>query len=131
MDTRGERRIFAIVVFSIIAITSIVSTLYLVFKDENVKGIQQSRETLKYPSITNLMPSNGFVAEEYIFVPRVSSDIDSDVTILEGPEWLVVDQEGVVRGIPDEVGTFKVILKVENVYGSSQVTNYIIIDENE
>lgn len=131
MNMRRERRVFAIVTFSLIALTAIVSSLYLVFRDQDVKGVSQSREVVKYPTITNLMPTNGYVGEEYEFVPRISSDTESTVSILNGPEWLRIDQDGIVRGVPDSVGTFKVVLKVENTFGNSQSTSYIIIDENE
>lgn len=131
MNTRRERRVFAIVTFSLIALTAIVSSLYLVFRNQDVKGVSQSREVVKYPTITNLMPTNGYVGEEYEFVPRISSDTESTVSILNGPEWLRIDQDGIVSGVPDSVGTFKVVLKVENVFGNSQSTSYIIIDKNE
>jgi hypothetical protein len=132
MDTGRERRIFAIVVFCFIAIATIVSSAYVLLKDEDVKGIEQKREVIIYPYITNLMPTNAYVGEEYVFVPRVSSSGDgATIIVIDGPNWLRVDDEGIVRGFPDVVGTFKVILKVEDSLGSSQITDYIIVEENE
>lgn len=81
------------------------------------------------------MPKIVNVNEEYIFVPRVVATDFSNVTITvqEGPEWLWVDGEGIVRGYPliEDIGTYKVVLKVEDEVGSSTITEYVIVVDDE
>lgn len=133
MDISRERKIFSIIVFSFIAVTAIVSSVYVYRKDHEVKGVQKHIETVSPPSIVNLMPSVAYVGEEYIFVPKISSSEDNSakISIVEGPDWLTIDDVGIIRGYPNIIGTFKIVLRVENTNGSSQVTDYIIVKENE
>lgn len=128
------RKILSFVIFFLVVLVTIVSSMYIIFKDEDVKGVNiEVGEKFSYPVITNLLPKNGYVGEEYIFVPRISSSNGNDVivTIVEGPTWLEIDNEGIVRGIPYESGTFKVVLIVKDTNGSSTLIDYIIIENEE
>ena len=134
MDRGRERRIVSIVVFSLIGIATVISSVYVYLRDEDVKGVEtEVKEESKYPYISNLMPKEVYVGEEYIFIPRISSDGDAVVIVQEGPSWMRVDEENIVRGTPslEDIGAFKVVLRVENSLGSSTITDYIIVLENE
>lgn len=135
MDIRDGKRVLAIVLFSLIGVVSVLSPIYLLTKDEDVKGIAVKVEEVgKYPYISNVMPKVGYVDEEYIFVPRVvgSESKNIQITIKQGPTWLYVE-DMVVRGIPsiDDVGSYKVVIKVDDGMASSEITEYIIVDEYE
>lgn len=135
MDIRDGKRVLAIVLFSLIGVVSVLSPIYLLTKDEDVKGIAVKVEEVgEYPYISNVMPKVGYVDEEYIFVPRVvgSESKNIQITIKQGPTWLYVE-DMVVKGIPsiDDVGSYKVVIKVEDGMASSEITEYIIVDEYE
>lgn len=133
MKNRDVNRIIAVVTFALIGVITITSSVYLVFKDRGVRGVQDVADERISPYITNLMPNTAYINEEYIFVPNISSNKDNSsvVTVVEGPSWLSVDDMGVVRGYPNETGTFKVVLKTTNSFGSSLLTDYIIVKNNE
>ena len=136
MDVMGERKIIGYIVFSIIALVTIISPIYILLNKEEVKGIDIQRDiATPYPYITNLMPKMAYTNEEYLFVPRVVANDLGDVviTIEEGPNWLYIDEGYIVRGYPasDDIGTVKVILKVDDGIGSSTISEYIIVSEDE
>lgn len=98
--------------------------------------MQVEREIVsKYPYITNLMPKSVYVGEEYIFVPRIVKSGPERVilSIQEGPDWLYIEEETIVRGIPamEDIGTHKVVLRVDDGISSSTVTEYIIVEGDE
>ncbi len=136
MNIGDTRRAIAVVVFSLILLVSVLSPLYLPKGEEDVKGVDIQRDiSAQYPYITNLMPNIAYVDEEYVFVPRlVISEFGNPViTFKQGPSWLRVDEELIVRGTPqmEDVGTYKVVLRVEDGIGSSEMTDYIIVQSNE
>jgi len=136
MDAMGERKIIGYVVFFVIALVTVISPIYILLNRENVKGVDIHRDiTTPYPYITNLMPKIAYVDEEYVFVPRiVASDFGNiEITIEEGPSWLFVDEQYIVRGYPlaEDIGTVKVTIKVDDGIGSSTISEYIIVSEDE
>ncbi|MDX9738812.1 MAG: hypothetical protein RBT33_00400 [Candidatus Dojkabacteria bacterium] len=136
MHSIDTKKVIGFSLLIVIPFLTIFSTLYLLLKEDEVKGIQVERVmSVQEPYITNLMPKIVNVNEEYIFVPRVVATDFSNVTITvqEGPEWLWVDGEGIVRGYPliEDIGTYKVVLKVEDEVGSSTITEYVIVVDDE
>ena len=136
MDVMGKRKIMGYIVFFIIALVTIISPIYILLNREDVKGVDIQRDiAIPYPYITNLMPKMAYIDEEYLFVPRVvANDLGNVViTIEEGPNWLYIDESYIVRGYPSlgDVGTVKVILKVDDGIGSSTISEYIIVSEDE
>lgn len=136
MNIGDTRRVIAVVVFSLILLVSVLSPLYLPKKEDEVKGIDIQRDiSAQYPYITNLMPNIAYVGEEYIFIPRVviSEFGEPVITMEEGPSWLTVDDELIVRGTPqmEDIGTYKVVLRIEDGIGNSEISDYIIVQSNE
>jgi hypothetical protein len=136
MNIGDTRRTVAVVVFSLILLVSVLSPLYLPKKEEEVKGIDIQRDiSAQYPYITNLMPNIAYVGEEYVFVPRIviSEFGDPVITVKEGPSWITVDEELIIRGTPEmeDVGTYKVVLRIQDGIGSSEISDYIIVQSNE
>ena len=82
MDIRDGKRVLAIVLFSLIGVVSVLSPIYLLTKDEDVKGIAVKVEEVgEYPYISNVMPKVGYVDEEYIFVSRVVGSESKNIQI--------------------------------------------------
>ncbi|PKN02523.1 hypothetical protein CVU76_00570 [Candidatus Dojkabacteria bacterium HGW-Dojkabacteria-1] len=136
MDVMGERKIIGYVVFFVIALVTVISPIYILLNREDVKGVDIQRDiTTPHPYITNLMPKSAYVGEEYIFVPRVVANDFGNVvlTIEEGPSWLYIDEGYIIRGYPSssDIGTVKVTLKVDDGMGSSTISEYIIVTEDE
>jgi len=136
MDTIGERKMIAYVVFFIIALVTVLSPVYILLNRGNVKGVDIQRDiTTPYPYITNLMPKIAYVDKEYIFVPRIVANELSNVKVIieEGPNWLFVDDEYIVRGKPliEDIGTVKITIKVDDGIGSSTISEYIIVSKDE
>ncbi len=136
MDVMGERKIIGYAVFFIIALITVISPIYILLNKEDVKGVDIQRDiTVPHPYITNLMPKSAYVGEEYLFVPRiVANEFGSVVlTMEEGPSWLYIDEGYIIRGYPslDDVGVIKVTLKVDDGIGSSTISEYIIVTEDE
>ncbi len=136
MDISNTKKVLGYVIFSFIFILSVISPIYLLLKEKDVKGVNIQRDIVSsYPYITNLMPRSVIAGEEYVFVPRVvSKDIDSVVITMEdGPSWLYFEEGLILKGTPslDDVGTYKVVLKISDGYGSSDLIEYIIVEENE
>lgn len=136
MHSINTKKVIGFSLLFIIPFLTIFSTLYLLLKEDEVKGVQIERVmSVQDPYITNLMPKVANVNEEYVFVPKiVASDFSNvSITIQEGPEWLWVDGEGVLRGYPfiGDIGTYKVVLKVEDEVGSSTITEYVIVIDDE
>lgn len=66
-----------------------------------------------FPQVINEPSRSAFVGEDYAFTPRIApSDDKVNLTLLEGPEWLVFDGN-VVSGIPSEAGTTNFVLRLE------------------
>lgn len=136
MDMSNTKKVLGYVIFSFIFILSVLSPIYILLKEEDVKGVNIQKDIVSsYPYITNLMPKTVRVGEEYVFVPRViSEDMNSVViTMNEGPTWLYLEESLILRGIPslEDVGTYKVVLNISDVYGSSDLIEYIIVEGNE
>lgn len=136
MDMSNTKKVLGYVIFSFIFILSVLSPIYILLKEEDVKGVNIQKDIVSsYPYITNLMPKTVRVGEEYVFVPRViSEDMNSVViTMNEGPTWLYLEESLILRGIPslEDVGTYKVVLNISDVYGSSDLIEYIIVEGDE
>lgn len=66
-----------------------------------------------FPQIVNMPPRSVEVNTEFSFNPKiVPMDDDVKVALLDSPQWLVLDGI-VVRGVPDEKGTFSFVLRIE------------------
>ncbi|MGI6423265.1 MAG: hypothetical protein ACOX0X_01415 [Candidatus Dojkabacteria bacterium] len=135
MNRWRTRKIVAIVIFVLIIAACIVSAVYLLRK-EDVKGISTERYIVERSvRITNLMPNVAYANVEYLFVPKIDSSNFSDVylTLVEAPDWMWIDEQRIVRGTPslEDLGVQKVVLRVEDGSSSSEVVDYIIVEENE
>lgn len=136
MHSIDTKKVIGFSLLFLIPFLTIFSTMYLLLKDDEVKGIQIQREmSVQEPYITNLMPKIANVEQEYIFVPKVVASNFSNVsfTIEEAPDWFWIDGEGILRGYPfiEDIGTYKVVLKVEDEIGSSTITEYVIVVDDE
>ena len=136
MESINTKKVIGFLVILFVPSMAILSLFYILLKEEDVKGVEVYRErNVQVPYITNLMPKTANVGEEYIFVPRVvANDFSSvNVTMQEGPKWMGIDDEGILRGFPlrGDIGTYKVVLKVEDEVGSSIVSEYVIVVDDE
>lgn len=136
MERIETKKVIGFFMLLLIPSITILSSLYLLLKGEDVKGVSIYKKTQVHaPYITNLMPKIATVGEEYIFVPKIVAEERGSVrvNIVEGPSWLIVDSEYIVRGYPrrEDVGTYLILIEVEDDYGRSTIKEYIIVLENE
>lgn len=125
-----------ILLFIFILICILGLSTYYLFKiygnRSEVKGISEKKVELSVPYISNLVPNVAYVGEEYVFIPNIVYNGNGiiNVSISEGPKWLRVDREMIIRGVPssDDVGSIKVVINVSDGIRSSNLTDYIIVN---
>lgn len=131
MNYINTKRLLLEIFIIIIPIIVITSSVYIFLRDtQGVMGVNIKKDRT-VPYMANLPPKVVSVGDEYIFVPKVVSDYpDITKVILEQkPDWLYIDNEGVVRGFPYSDGSFKVVFKVTDGYNSSSYIEYILVNE--
>ena len=80
---------------------------------DDVEVVNDQGYDKSFPQIVNEPSRSAFVGEDYTFTPRIApSDDDVNMTLLEGPEWLVFDGV-VVSGTPSEIETTSFVLRLE------------------
>jgi len=136
MRTINTKKVLGYSLLFLIPLLTIISSLYVFFNNRGVKGVNTERNVVnQYPYISNLLPKIAYVGEEYVFAPRIVANDIGDVILskVEGPDWLEFDSENFLRGVPsiDDFGTYKVTLRVQDDFGSSSITEYILVEENE
>lgn len=125
-----------ILLFIFILICILGLSTYYLFKiygnRSEVKGVSEKKIDLPVPYISNLIPNIAYVGEEYVFIPNVVYDGNGiiKVSISEGPKWLSVDREMIVRGVPssNDVGSVKIVINISDGIRSSNLTDYIIVN---
>ena len=116
-----------ILIPSLAAITTISS---LRKSEEEVLGTSISVVQGCTPYITNLIPNEALVGEEYYFFPTIvgcSSKVDISI---QGIEWLRVINGEYIFGIPTklDIGTHRVEIKVSSGVNSSTYIDYIVVE---
>jgi hypothetical protein len=132
MNYINTKRLLLGLFIIILPVVVVSSSVYIFLRDSNdVRGVNSESSERTVPYISNLPPRLAFVGQEYIFVPKIVSDSPeiTNLLLVEKPDWLFIDNSGVVRGTPYELGSFKVVFKVSDGYNSSTVVEYILVNE--
>lgn len=124
-----------LLVFSIIIISGIF--VYFAIPEDDV---DESREVLgtsemdpKYaPYITSVPPISIETGESLDYDIEIS-DLDTpeesvEVYLTEKPMWMYLD-DGTVRGVAYEEGTYKFVVSVTDGLNSTSQVNYILVEE--
>ncbi len=131
----GIKKVLFTIFVTLIPAIAITLSVYLIRKGkEEVKGVSESVIEECTPYIVNMIPIVGHPGEEYFFFPRVvGCDIDEVEIEIGGVNWLGVTQEKYIYGVPQvsDIGTHKIEIVVRSLTGSSKLTDYIIVQENE
>lgn len=107
-------------VFTFVLIFGITGSILLKnYKEEKIVEEEFSDDVYSddtydvFPQIINIPPRSVEINTEFFFNPKiVPMDDDVKLTLLDSPQWLVLDGI-VVKGFPDEKGTFGFVLRVE------------------
>jgi hypothetical protein len=119
MSFEKKRLKLFLFVFTFVLIFGITGSIFLKNHKESKIVEEFSDETYSddsydvFPQIVNMPPRSVEVNTEFSFNPKiVPMDDDVKVALLDSPQWLVLDGI-VVRGVPDEKGTFSFVLRIE------------------
>ncbi len=130
----NTKRVLLILCFILIPSAAIVSSIYLIKKNnEEVKGVN-IQETGCKPYISNVIPNIAYVGKEYYFVPNiVGCNIEEVEIAISGVAWIELMDRRYLYGIPtiSDIGDHKLEI---TIYGRSNVYNlvdYIIVKEDE
>jgi len=125
-----------LLIFAVAVTFVMVSSFVLrVYNERNFPEKFGRREETKdenelLPQIINKPNEKIVVGEEFVFIPRVApSDTDFNLNLLQSPDWMVF-QEGVIRGIPTEIGVFDYTVRLGSnaVYYDEKF--YLVVEEN-
>ncbi len=86
-----------------------------------------------FPRIENMPSRNIVIDSTFTFAPKiVPMDEGIKLALLNSPDWLKLENS-IVSGIPEELGTFKFVLRVEKggEYVDQEFYLIVIEDENE
>ncbi len=121
MDSEKKSLKLFFVLFLLILFLGILGSFFLrqYSEEKNSEGFVDDVELVEssydrdFPQIINEPSRSVFVDELFVFQARVSPMDDFVfLDLLEAPDWLVFE-EGLVKGVPEEVGTASFILRVE------------------
>jgi hypothetical protein len=118
----------------VILISSILVVISLNRRSENVMGVAVV-EKVNRVYLSNMIPNMATVNQEYIFLPKIvyTGDRGVKIKILEGPTWLRIDSENVLRGYPryEDIGVNKIVIEITDGIVSSEYIEYIVVNEDE
>ncbi len=118
-----------VLVFTIVLLVGITGSVFLKsYKERGSESFEKG--FVSFPQIVNSPSRSLILGSEFVFVPKVvPSDGDISVTLLEAPEWLVL-QDMVIRGIPNEQGVFDFMIRLEKEGRYVDYEYSLIVSEN-
>lgn len=108
----------------------------IVLLKENVLGESIVENMTHAPEVISSPPLTADIDKNYLYYLRIF-DNDTNVgnitvSILEGPDWLYVDNYSkLVYGVPLVRGDYKVVLELNDGYNTSQHSFYIVVNGDE
>lgn len=124
-----------LIVFSIIIFLSLLFTFLFPPErvEEEVLGVTNF-ENYSIPHIVSIPKEVISIFEEYHYEVEVS-DINVEeefieITLTEGPIWMSLENN-IVRGFPEEEGTYKFVITASNGVNSTSQVNYILVEGYE
>jgi hypothetical protein len=131
--SRKAKILMSFVFVILISVASIIASRGSSEAEMEEKVVMGIEDFDGVPNITSVAPLSATVGEEYVYDVKIV-DSDDDAFVLEltdRPNWLYIDDNNFVRGLPDKVGSYKFVLRVSDGENYSFQENYILVEDNE
>lgn len=116
-----------------LSVGTFIASLDKEIGEEDVNVVMGTEDFKGVPKIISVAPLSVKAGDMYIYdIKVVDSDSDSFfVEFVERPPWLYIEDDHIVKGLAEEKGSFKFVIRVSDGDHYSFQENYILVEGYE